>query len=249
MSLDNSELPPIVYLHSKENNFPSSVQFLYKNSTIVDADSGKLLKDIGSIPEECTEIKNGALNIPQNIFPGQYNINEVPMYHYSKVEEEYVRHIYIFIYPYNAPYSILGFKAGAHTGDVEHVTVLTDKVDGKIIRVYYSAHGSADGTWVERKDLLFENGKLIVYSALGSHACYWKKGLWPRIGGFANDHTDNGHKWEKVEEISEETVWNKNDIVLGVESTPGKRGWWKKEDTISTNYVARFFCGCCKSCC
>lgn len=82
---------------------------------------------------------------------------------------------------------------GFHKEDVEFVAIYT-KEDSK--KVYFSAH-SQEGKFYKYEDCLFENGHLVVYVALNSHACYpYPKRYW-RLCGLANDVcSDGGDQFE-----------------------------------------------------
>jgi hypothetical protein len=240
---------PIVYLHSEEDFLPSSVNYIYDNSDLCSED--KTIRKAGDFTiDTASQLSQGYpkpfLKIPPSAWEGQLDLSQVPMYHYTRKEgEDKTAHIYIFIYPYNGPYNILGFKAGEHQGDVEHVTVIFNDVTKKIEKVYFSAHGSKDGLWVENSDLEFDDGRLVIYSAKHSHACYPKSGMYPRIGCLANDYTEKGMKWHgTVIDIDGDTVWNSNYIALGEIYPPKFKGWWVEEDTYSTGYFRRIFCCC-----
>jgi hypothetical protein len=85
---------------------------------------------------------------------------------------------------------------GQHFGDIEHITVEITKNTNQLKRVYYGAHTGTEGRWVDAKDVPFEDGKIVVYSALHSHACYPQEGSAIRFGGFGNDTMSKGRKWE-----------------------------------------------------
>lgn len=245
--MEKKLISPVVYLHPDEKYFPSSVEYIYQNSPIVS--EGKIICPKGTTPEQAPSLLDGHpnpyLDIPEKIYPGEENIDQVPIYHTTNNNDPlYNTHIYIFVYPYNGPYNILGVNVGSHPGDIEHITVKTNKEnDSEIVKAYYSTHSS--GTWLNRDELEFEDEHLVVYSAKGSHACYWKSGFWPRIGCVANDFTGKGKRWGNIIiDIDNITQWNNNYISLGSQTPPLYRSWWHNEDTKSENSFDRLFVCC-----
>ncbi len=112
----------------------------------------------------------------------------------------------IFFYGYNAPYeiSVAGITLfsgdkhdfqNAHEADVEHITIEVDTKKSAIRRIFYGAHGSREGMWVDAHDIEMEQGHPIVYAARGSHGNYPRVGTWVRILGFANDITGKDIRW------------------------------------------------------
>lgn len=91
---------------------------------------------------------------------------------------------YWFFYYYNDK-ALLG--SGRHEGDWELVQILIG-VGDRPVTVTYSQHTSGERCgWeeVEKKD-----GVPIVYSARGSHACYFRPGIYPQAP-IVPDHNDN----------------------------------------------------------
>ena len=82
--------------------------------------------------------------------------------------------------------SLLGY----HEHDIEHVSIYSQH--GKPITVYFSAHGRGQGMWRDwdmcEKD---SSGRLVVYVALNSHACYPEPKKYWRVFGLANDDCSN----------------------------------------------------------
>ena len=79
---------------------------------------------------------------------------------------------------------------GYHAHDVEGVYILFDPKTKKPRHVYYKAHGFGQGEWKPWEECdKTENGALIVYFAVNSHATYFRDGYFRRIFGFANDRT------------------------------------------------------------
>lgn len=124
---------------------------------------------------------------------------------------------YIFFYGFNFPYQLKmplfriplppGQILNAHESDVEHITqeFIKEKGVWTLSRIFYAAHGSEEGLWLNTKDasknplhtkVTFESTHPVVYIAKGGHGCYPEQGTYVRIFGFANDRTDkNSIRW------------------------------------------------------
>lgn len=82
---------------------------------------------------------------------------------------------------YHSTYNYTGIYFGNHFGDWESFLILfaASDINGKIevnpVAYHTSAHGG--GTWHCKKDLTFENGRLQLFSAVGTHATYATPGL------------------------------------------------------------------------
>jgi len=119
-----------------------------------------------------------------------------------------------FLYGYNSPYDIVVFNRvfvsgdkyefqNAHECDLEHITLEIDPIKMQVIRVFYGAHGSAEGMWVNWSDVekeSLENGKkpgthLVNYAAKGGHGNYPRAGEFVRIYSFGDDKTGKGIRW------------------------------------------------------
>jgi hypothetical protein len=111
---------------------------------------------------------------------------------------------YWFFYPYNS------FGPG-HEGDWEHITVRVTN-NFNIRRIFFASH-ARESEWHRPTGFHLNNaGHPIVYSAIGSHACYWFAGKRDR-GKFhtaeipPDDFTANGgpvwKTWENLRIIGE----------------------------------------------
>lgn len=74
---------------------------------------------------------------------------------------------------------------GYHEHDVEFISVYY--FENVPVRVFFSAHGRGQGSWVEWEDCEFVDDQLVVYVARNSHAMYPHTGRYWRVFGFAND--------------------------------------------------------------
>jgi len=99
--------------------------------------------------------------------------------------------------------SITGIEM--HESDWEHVAVRIT-ASGGILGVYYAAHDG--GVWCFQEAPFgsnlsncyqLEGRRPFVYSAVQSHASYPRQGTVDRLGGFANDYSDTGYRWDVLD--------------------------------------------------
>ncbi len=79
---------------------------------------------------------------------------------------------YVFFYAYNGDMLATAAES-AHEADMEHVTVRVEKDRQLVQRIYFAAHDG--GHWYDRGAdgySVTADGRLIVYSAVNSHASY-----------------------------------------------------------------------------
>lgn len=103
-----------------------------------------------------------------------------------------------------------------HEGDWEHVTVrISNAREPSLLSAYISAHGTESGVWAmparvsppqflgSRPELrLAPSGRPIIYSALGSHACYPGPGAFARGRIKSRDRTaDGGPVWDTAHDL------------------------------------------------
>ena len=119
-------------------------------------------------------------------------------YSYLYYGKKYVSMTYYMCYQENYAIGLNSYfpsnsSLGYHPKDVEIIRILFDYNTLIPSYVYFSAHAQ-EGIWVKFTDCEFNNNKLIVYVALGSHAVKPHAGTSVRIFGFANDHySQNGN--------------------------------------------------------
>jgi len=216
---------PVIYFHPEEKYFPVSADFMLQNSTLKDFNTEQVIvhptnRDLYNIAEKYSfnPMGNGEiiLSIDKLIFKGEMPISNVPVYAIKRTINSMIYITYVLLFAYNGAYDILGVKeAGQHPGDIEHYTVELD-LNENLKRVHFGAHGNLEGRTVDAKNVFFENGKIVVYSALNGHGLYPQKGYAFRIAGLANDYLDSGVRWEpKVEEIYGRTNPNFNIDTMG----------------------------------
>jgi len=202
---------PIVYMHPEEQFFPVSINWLLQRSELIDYNvspngiKSPTNRDLYNIAQKYNfqTVKEGDIILSYNeyVYKGQIPMSEVPIYalYREKDGKKYIT--YIILFAYNGTYNIAGIaEVGDHPGDMEHLTVELN-TDNTLSRVFYSAHGVKDGRWVDAKDVLFENDKIVAYNALNGHGLYPHEGIAFRFGGFANDYLIKGQKWEPKAEI------------------------------------------------
>lgn len=214
---------PILYLHSQEDYFPSSIDFILENSFLQKKDKTKLLDKPLSSSILYDSYKGEAgkdteiVLSPSSLKVGQKDpLNSIPIYGIAKLINNKTHLFYNFIYPYNGAKNVAGLRdVGAHFGDIEHITIVLNP-DNTISELFYAAHGSSEGRWLKPKDVTFEGDRPIVYVAKYSHASYPKEGVVFRFFGFGNDYTNKGFKWDpqviRLYEDTDTVNFNKNTM-------------------------------------
>lgn len=118
---------------------------------------------------------------------------------YTDVGETMLYVTYIHMYGFNGPYHIIGgFPFDAHFADIEHV-VLEFELEGlRLNRIYFAAHGTQEGVWIDAQDVQYTiDGTPVVYISLNSHASQQSMGIYFRsiTLGLTNDLTGSGRTW------------------------------------------------------
>lgn len=214
---------PILYLHSKEDYFPSTIDFILQNSFLQKKDKTKLVDKplsnsllYNSYKDESG--KNTEIVIePDSLKIGEKeSLNSVPIYGLAKTINNKTHLFYNFLYPYNGSKNVANLRnVGAHYGDIEHITLVLNS-DNTIFELFYAAHGSSEGRWLKPNEITFEGDRPLVYVAKYSHASYPKEGVVFRFFGFGNDYTNKGIKWDpQVIRLYEDTDTNFNKDTMG----------------------------------
>lgn len=100
------------------------------------------------------------------------------------------------------------YQKVGHPGDIEHITILINKSDQKINRIFYSAHGKAKGSRIPSDKIEYDGGRPVVYVSKNSHALYWKPGVYLRVWFLANDYCGRHTIWEpKSLPIDQDEPW------------------------------------------
>ena len=238
---------PILYLHSEENFFPSTIEYIFENSELYSKGKKVTRKGIVNNSNIFQYQHNFSpplqFKIEEKCCEGNRDLNNVPYYYKTYDIPKYVVIQYVFIYPYNGAYLVFGKKYGQHQFDLEHVSVFVNKVTLQVDKIYYGAHRSRDGQWVDKKDIEFEDERPVVYSAKHSHGCYWKPSVWYRVFGLANDHTNRGHRWDANRVVNLELQdWNFFQGEIGNEPTAKYHDWYENENESSASFLGRFCC-------
>jgi hypothetical protein len=175
---------PVIYMHSKEKNMPSSVEWFIDRCRLVSLVDGTVLAETAS-QDAIAEHKTDSMLVMKDkaYYNGEYTVlsslNRTPMYVHYKIVENVRGEVvgweinYFQFYPYNS--SILGI--GDHEGDWEHLTVRVNAQTRDLEGVRYSNHTQAEGMWVPADRVpLTSEGQIVAYAAIGGH------GLWPTPG-------------------------------------------------------------------
>ncbi|MEM8860029.1 MAG: Vps62-related protein, partial [Chloroflexota bacterium] len=204
------EFAPLVYLHSDEHHFPSSVSWYLERTALKVKGKTK-----GAIAWQKKYGRQGDVKLNEETldFIKTYNIGDeeelrleilkkfggshgsairgdlstAECYAYiNRTKASYNELSYWFFYPFNGNIATVG-KFGLHQGDWEHITIRADKSNSKILEVLFAAHGKEEWKWYpsNHKHLTFADRAkkhLIVYSAKHSHASY------PTIGKHLRGH-------------------------------------------------------------
>lgn len=244
---------PRFYFHTEEKYFPSNVDWLFQHSTLTDS-GVQVPTDAESVYNLAQKynfycVNNVMLDFTDDLLTGQ-NPREVAIYCRVRETDTKIILTYIIFFPFNGNYTILrGLNYyGHHKGDIEHITVEVKKSDGSLIRVFFGAHGDADGRWVAAKDIKYEDGRILAFIALDGHGIYPNDGVYFRFFGLANDITNRGVKWDPTaipffdrtdSRFDKNTMWW--SVYCGKIGGPdgisnlGTRGWFINADPENTN--------------
>lgn len=136
------------------------------------------------------------------------SVNSVPVYvHVKAIVSDGTSFIeafeinYITFYAYNGEYAVVPglIHAGAHDGDIEHITARVCPDTGDLLAMWYNSHRPRDGEWVGG-DLVpraMPSGRPIAYVALHGHGTYPRTGTIHRHFWLGNDKcSDQGVMWD-----------------------------------------------------
>jgi len=241
---------PLVLLPVPDTNDgvrPLSIENICNSCDIVQGDV--IIKDKGTYtPDQLSLYNNPNFTLRPDLTYKYKNIfRDVPIYVGIFPDEKTIVLQYCFLYAVNPGYNILGVDAGYHLGDLEHITIVVNKSNNKIQKIYFSAHNSSQGQWVDEDECNFDGDRVIVYSAYGSNATYVQSGCYPRIACFANDVCPStGVLWDANNIVvlsNEDTPWAYWLGRFGTTQFPGTKSWWGKETDKSITPCGRL-CGC-----
>jgi hypothetical protein len=112
-----------------------------------------------------------------------------PVYAYSNKKGNKLQIYYFFFYNYNGAKDVLGFyPIGEHKADLEWICLELE--DKKPKYAFLSRHGYNKRYYYE--DLQIIDNRMVIYSAINSHAHYPDIGNYTRFFGFGNDNCSQG---------------------------------------------------------
>jgi hypothetical protein len=98
---------------------------------------------------------------------------------------------YVTLFAFNGPYDVGGLglvHAGAHDGDIEHITARVHPSSGALLGMWYNSHRSRDGEWVPGPMVpRTRAGRPVAYVALHGHGNYPNPGTVLRHFCLGND--------------------------------------------------------------
>ncbi len=107
-----------------------------------------------------------------------------PVYAYANKKGNKTQVIYFFFYNYNGPKDVFGlFPFGEHNADLEWIIIEFEK--SKPRYVFMSRHGNNYRYYYD--ELEMKDNRIVVYSAINSHAHYPDPETYFRLFGLGND--------------------------------------------------------------
>lgn len=254
---------PMFRFHEDEQFMPCSIEWYTSKCDLIDNVTGKLNMSAPS-PEFLAVLnqRDYVLCFDPSFTNGQPFLNETPIYVavFEDLHEDIIYLQYCLLFAYNGPSKLFakckfvnscGCEAGAHYGELEHVTIKVKKSTQEMISVYFGAHRRYDGCWRDaRKVEKTITNNPIVYVALGSHACYPQAKKYTRLCGLTCDETSqSGKTWHPIPQlINDNTNWNEFMGYLGQPNenhVPKMHEWYHGNDPkFSANWFTRLFCCC-----
>lgn len=256
---------PKVYLHSKEDFYPSSIEFSLEHLTKV--------KDPKYNSNRLITIQD--LESPTSILPyftGQSNLSKVPVYSFWVDKgDNIINLVYFTYYPYNRgkqleinklvdllPVGILSslpklastLLMGNHVGDWENVTIslLKSEAAGKTyvepMNIYLSQHESEDKVlYIDYPEVDITHP--IVYAAKGSHGLYKDTGDHKYKDyevAYLADTCDRGAEWNtwNCMETFEYKYTSEGPTGNGLGGTKWYEEFGKGYNDFNSNAIARW---------
>lgn len=133
-------------------------------------------------------------------------VSDMPIYYRNmKVRyksNNYFAIAYYLFYSMNPGYTCCMKRFGQHNADIEYILILLNENTKQPEHVYFSAHGTGQGTWLPwNKCNISKDGNLCVYVSPESNANYPFPKLYKRIFGVANDNPKGGGRvWKPKQE-------------------------------------------------
>ncbi len=118
---------------------------------------------------------------------------------FASIQKDDPNHLYVPIeFWYHVANNFTGVFFGNHAGDWESFIIIFEvrqENSGLLIKPrYYYTSAHHGGSWHCAKDMTFENGRPLLYSALGTHATFTRPGThWI---GLYPDETGSSKPWE-----------------------------------------------------
>lgn len=178
---------PTVFFHPEEVFLPSSVEWFFKNGSLLYKAGildGEPIDASGSnLPGGGTNDGKFWIDLPGNdqredVKHG--NLESAKLYvHVKPALGGTFTDIAMWVFcPFNGPATLkIGLvnialnKIGEHVGDWEHFTLRICNFNGELWSIYFSEHSS--GVWVDAYELEYiEGNKAVVYSSKSGHASY-----------------------------------------------------------------------------
>lgn len=133
---------------------------------------------------------------------GEEALRDVPFYVHVTPDNRFGRPMiniqYWFFYKFNGP--TLSF--GVHQGDWEHLGMLVDSTCTNRLKYRATAHGGSGWSDEGTGNVEIENGALVTYAAVHSHAGFMTEGTHEGGTVITKDYTDKGHRWYPKELVN-----------------------------------------------
>merc|ERR1719330_1567254 len=127
---------------------------------------GMYLRCLGCHGNKCNDMGQGKSGTRGALTPEE--LRSVPYYVHVSPESGAINIQYWFFYPFNGP--TIGF--GVHQGDWEHLSMIVDDTCTDRLKYRWQSHAFSSGWLDEGSDpaVEYENGAMVYYSAVNSHA-------------------------------------------------------------------------------
>lgn len=211
---------PDFYLHHEDRYMPCSAEFFMRNSelraqhpdgtVVVLAPRGSLSGSVLLEHQERYPDHRLWMELDPEAREGEplHAINNLcPVYAHAKAivsrkgssQIEAVEITYITLFAYNGHYDVIPgiIRAGAHDGDIEHITARVHPTTGDLIAMWYNSHRRRDGQWVPAAQVLkTSDNRPLAFIAKHGHGNYPTPGTIHRHFYLANDRTSaSGPLW------------------------------------------------------
>jgi hypothetical protein len=264
---------PIVYLHTDEKYPPLDFDRYLRDAQLKRESDGQIFQPTSpdEYPLSTTKLGQWLLKYPilscitsiytlflplgmksNCIAHPNYDLdNQVPVYVHLFPDEDDIDIVYVnvnYLYAYNGASAVCGglFYQGEHYADLENCQLKINWKTDTLISMYYSRHNG--GFWYDAKDLTYERGRPIVFSALQSHASYTEPKNHCRFWCSVVDKTNYGCRWNTVSLVEwitdEHPLWTtfKGDYGDGAVSSLRSSTWYGSSEK-NHNYGQNFwFC-------